>query len=339
MSQYNRNTITKNHAPNFLWAIVYRILTIIFIAISTSSFSQSNFTIEGIVLADNPNPENISDTVIPVNYANIVLLKDTISEKEKNFLVRVQTDENGKFSIPNPNNKANFLQILSLGYSGYYINIKELKDSSFLRIKIQKKKAIKAANVEKPVIYLYPQTETSIEIKLQVKGELATTYPKYNNGWRVIASPNGDLTDSIGNQYSYLFWDGYQNIGSDLLNSNEGFIVKKDSAIYFLETVLPKLNLAAKERNDFIVYWLPVLERNEYCFVSFYTGEKYNSIAEINTIPKADTEIRVFMWIRPIEKPFETKPQVFETIERKGFTLVEWGGSVIHYHNLITKYE
>jgi hypothetical protein len=337
MSQYNRNTITKNHALNFLWAIVYRILTIIFITISTSSFSQSNFTIEGIVLTDNPNSENISDTVIPVNYVNVILLSDTVKKFKKAFIIGISSDEEGRFKISTKSDKAKFIEFSSLGFNSIILSLNELGNNSFVRVKMIEDKI--TVITAKPIIYLYPETETSIEIKLKVKGELATTYPKYNNGWQVVASPNGDLTDSIGNKYSYLFWDGYQNIGSDIINSKEGFIVKKDSAIYFLETVLPKLNLTAKERNDFIVYWLPVLERNEYCFVSFYTEEKYNSIAEITTNPKADTEIRVFMWIRPIEKPFETKPQVFEAIERKGFTLVEWGGSVIHHHNLITKYE
>lgn len=336
MNKGNRNTMNKE-LPNYLWSMVYILFTTIFITNITSLHAQSTFTIEGVVLTDNPNPENISDTVIPINYANVVLLSDTVKKFKKAFIIGISSDEEGRFKISTQSDKAKFIKFSSLGFNSIILNLNELGNNSFVRVKMIENKI--TVITAKPIIYLYPEIETSIEIKLQVKGELATTYPKYNNGWKVVAFPNGDLTDSIGNKYSYLFWDGYQNIGNDLLNSNEGFIVKKDSAIYFLETVLPKLNLTAKERNDFIVYWLPILERNEYSFVSFYTGEKYNSIAEISTNPKADTEIRVFMWIRPIEKPFETKPQVFKTIERKGFTLVEWGGSVIHHHNLITKYE
>src|SRR5690606_10579556 len=157
------------------------------------------------------------------------------------------------------------------GYSSVIVDINEVGSNSFIRVKIDKElKDSKGVLIGKPVIYLYPQTETSIEIKLQVKGELATTYPKYNNGWQVVASPNGELTDAAGKSYSYLFWDGYQNINANILNPKKGFVVSKDSAITFLENILPQLNLSPKEYNDFIVYWLPVLELYEYSLISFY---------------------------------------------------------------------
>ena len=50
----------------------------------------------------------------------------------------------------------------------------------------------------KPVIYLYPEKETEVTVKLNYAGELTCTYPAYNDGWKVSASPDGTLTDADG---------------------------------------------------------------------------------------------------------------------------------------------
>ena len=45
--------------------------------------------------------------------------------------------------------------------------------------------------------------------------------------------------------------------------------------------------------------------------------------------PKPDSVIRVMMAYRKIVGPFEVTEQKLETPERKGFTVVEWGGTII----------
>ena len=44
----------------------------------------------------------------------------------------------------------------------------------------------------KPVIYLYPET-MEVTVKLNYNGEIICTYPIYNEGWTVIAHPDGKL--------------------------------------------------------------------------------------------------------------------------------------------------
>ncbi|MBQ9925500.1 MAG: hypothetical protein IJO51_05730 [Clostridia bacterium] len=39
---------------------------------------------------------------------------------------------------------------------------------------------------EKPVIYLYPEEETEVTVKLDYAGELTTTYPEYKDGLPVF---------------------------------------------------------------------------------------------------------------------------------------------------------
>ena len=60
----------------------------------------------------------------------------------------------------------------------------------------------------KPVIYLYPEQETTVSVSLDYAGMLTATYPAYEDGWRVTAEPDGTLYDENGNEYSYLFWEG-----------------------------------------------------------------------------------------------------------------------------------
>ena len=45
--------------------------------------------------------------------------------------------------------------------------------------------------------------------------------------------------------------------------------------------------------------------------------------------PEPDTVIRVFMAYAALEKPVDVPEPVLHTPERKGFTVVEWGGTEI----------
>ena len=61
---------------------------------------------------------------------------------------------------------------------------------------------------EKPVIYLYPEEEMEVTVKLDFDGTLTSTYPAYEDGWTVTAQPDGTLTDESGREYYCLFWEG-----------------------------------------------------------------------------------------------------------------------------------
>ena len=51
---------------------------------------------------------------------------------------------------------------------------------------------------EKPVIYLYPEEETEVTVKLDYNGTLTSTYPAYGDGWTVTAQPDGTGLGSTG---------------------------------------------------------------------------------------------------------------------------------------------
>lgn len=175
----------------------------------------------------------------------------------------------------------------------------------------------------KPVIYLYPEEETEITVSLTLDGEFTCTYPAYNNGWTVTALPNGTLIDKNGQTYNYLYWEGETYSQYDL---SSGFCVKGDDTAMFLETALSDLGLNRREANEFIVYWLPLMEQNPYNIISFQT-DVYVNAAKLKINPTPDTLIRVFMTWQSADNFVELPAQDLSAPERLGFTVVEWGGT------------
>lgn len=177
----------------------------------------------------------------------------------------------------------------------------------------------------KPVIYLYPETETEVSVQLELAGDFTFTYPQYNNGWRVIARPDGTIL-SEGKEYSYLFWEGvFKAFHTDF---KEGFVVKGSDSVEFLQKVLSEMGLTPKEYNEFIVYWAPKMQENEYNKV-YFAKEEYEQAAKLTISPKPDSILRVYMVYEKTEKGTVLPPQRIEPFERKGFTVVEWGGQLL----------
>lgn len=184
------------------------------------------------------------------------------------------------------------------------------------------------AKEKKPVIYLYPKEETKVEVKINYSGELTCTYPKYEDGWNVRAYPDGKLVNlDDGREYSYLFWEGKSDIKYDL---SKGFVVRGEDTESFLKEKLEAMGLIPKEYNEFIVYWLPLMENNKYNLISFQ-GENYDENARLEIEPKPDSILRVFMAYKPLKEYKEVEEQEIIPFERKGFTVIEWGGTEISH--------
>lgn len=177
----------------------------------------------------------------------------------------------------------------------------------------------------KPVIYLYPEEKTEVSVTLDYNGKLICTYPSYDNGWTVTANPDGTLIDANGQTYNYLYWEGETNAQYDL---SKGFCVKGEDTAEFLEYALAELGLTRREANEFIVFWLPMMQNNEYNIISFQ-GIAYTDSAKLNIDPAPDTLIRVFMAWQASEIYVNIPEQELNAPAREGFTVVEWGGTEI----------
>ena len=178
----------------------------------------------------------------------------------------------------------------------------------------------------KPVIYLYPEEELELEVKLD-NVAFTTTYPLYQDAWNIIARPDGTLIDKNNREYNYLYWEGYTNYQVDL---SEGFVVSKDNYIKFLEDKLEYVGLSDKEACDFISYWLPLMNEYDYCLVSFQ--KDYGEKVKIEYSVEPNNELVVFVGIKGLDEQIEISEQdlsCYKEFSREGFVVVEWGGRII----------
>jgi hypothetical protein len=107
-------------------------------------------------------------------------------------------------------------------------------------------------------------------------------------------------------------------------------VAGKDTAD-FLQEKLAFLGLTPKEYNKFIVYWLPLMNNNKYNLITF-AGIEYEKLAPMDITAVPDSMLRVFMVFKSLDSYMEVPPQELNLFERKGFTVVEWGGTELKYN-------
>lgn len=256
----------------------------------------------------------------------------------KGAAIGIAVDENGFYRIEIPKELDTDKQVLVFSYYGTETQEIKIKNKDTINVILKEDSLAysveeysgRGLRVDKPVIYLYPEKQTEITLQVNFKGALDFTYPPYKNGWQVIAQPDGTLTDkNDGREHQYLFWDGKMSFTKEHTTYASGFVVHKDSLVPFFQKYLPEMGLKPHEYNDFIVFWTPLMQKNEWNFIHFRTGTAYEAISTNIVHPKPDTEIRVFMEFAKVAKPFAIPAQELSTPERKGFTLVEWGGAAL----------
>lgn len=221
------------------------------------------------------------------------------------------------------------------GWSEVVIEDYEFQSQHLITMNVWMHQVRKQA-VRKPVIYLYSEEELTASVQINPVGQFTFTYPEYKESWNISVKGNKITDHSSGKVYPYLFWEAedeklFYSFNQDKM---QGFIIKTDTSIAFLEHQLKTLGLNTTEQTDFITYWGPILERQPYALIQFYVDEDYNSnIAEMNVNPAPDAVRRVYMLCSGLKDPnlgMEITAQKFSSFERKGFTVVEWGGSEIN---------
>ena len=193
-------------------------------------------------------------------------------------------------------------------------------------VAIYEKKESEWISQDKPIIYIYPKEELNVKIKVSDPKKLTISYPKYNDGWQVKALTDGTLIAKDNKKYYALYWEGQ---GKDNKLKEDGFVVKGEDTANFLEEKLELLGLNYKESNEFIMYWLPKLENNKYNYIRFMTKEEIDNNMKLIINPEPDTLIRVMMEYKGLDKKIKVKEEKLTKVVRKGYTVVEWGGTEI----------
>jgi hypothetical protein len=266
--------------------------------------NQYNIIISGIV-SDNEN-QTISDVVI----SNLTKREAYYSDSLGNYKINV--------------GKNDFINFSKKGFNSQKIKVTNQTTQNI----VLKLPASNEIIIEKPVVYLYPTEKTDVIFSLDFNGKLLTTFPKYEVNWKVTAYPDGRIFDKKTNRfYNSLFWNGTQKFSEEHYHYKSGFVVSKNNLATFLIKKLEFIGLNNLETNEFVQYWLPVLEKNEINFIHFYVNSDYDVISKNNVFPRPDTSIRIFMEFYGLDDKIEIQEQKLPKVERKGFILVEWGGA------------
>ena len=201
------------------------------------------------------------------------------------------------------------------------------------------------STLKKPIIYIYNH-QGNIEVSLDINnGDLFCEYPRHtsNSGttyrWQLETTSDGTLYTADGNEYSYIFWEALSDISEYNFDDGVGYCVKGENTEDFLRDTLSNIGLTPKEYNEFIVYWLPQMQNNEYNLIKFYgldSNDLYNNEFAL-TVKEDDNivnnKLRVYMIWKSSDNEIALEPQDFTNVEfdrYNGTAVVEWGGTEIH---------
>ncbi len=286
------------------------------------------------LLKSNSNSDKTtSEVIFDKNKYNIILngvVKDEYNLGIAKALVTNLTKKETYYTDSLGNYKINIAKndLINFSKKGFESQKIRIQKDTIVNITLKNQTTPDVIMVKKPVIYLYPKEKTDISIKIDFKGKILTTFPKYEQNWNLIGYPDGQIFDKKTNRfYSSLFWDGTQTFPKEHYNYQSGFVVSKNDLTAFLIEKLEYIGLNTMETNEFVQFWLPILEKNETNFIHFFVNSEYDVISKNTIFPKPDTEIRLFMEFYELKEPLKISEQKLQKTERKGFTIVEWGGS------------
>ncbi len=207
----------------------------------------------------------------------------------------------------------------------------------------------------KPVVYLYPQKSTNVQVSFINPMILSTAIPSYAQKWNVLAEPNGTLHDlqpnltncslidstKIGseyakqacltNNYPYIYWAGNSR-GTPYQTPTTGWVVAKDNLAGFMDKTLSDVGFTAKEKTDMTSYWVTKMltDNTPYYRVSFLQTQEMNNLIPMKITPHPDSIYRLFLDYQPLSaqpKQILTPPNLTK-INRQGFFVLEWGGLI-----------
>ncbi len=182
----------------------------------------------------------------------------------------------------------------------------------------------------KPVIYLYPEKTTLVDVELTIPGFIYVSIPSYpDGGWKnVEAHPDGKLIYK-GKEYSNLY---YESQVQDVKAPSNGIFIKTANLKPKLTEITSTLGLNKTEQKEFLEYWLPKLYglKKPYILFSLLDPSEKDRVDHVDINPKPATFIEFLAYFKGVDKPYEIPGLKLPTTppKRIGFTAVEWGGTI-----------
>ena len=177
--------------------------------------------------------------------------------------------------------------------------------------------------LKKPNIYLYPEYELQLSVRIEfpLGGEITQSDPEYGSGWDVFVDTEG----LIDHQYSCLFYECV--VPTDIFQRTEGWIVEQKDLTEFFQSNLRAYGFIEHEIQDFLDYWIPLLDEKDYYEIFPQHEELIDQVVRLEFSHQPNSILRLFYLINGTDQPGAdlTVPEIIP-FARQGFTVVEWGG-------------
>lgn len=270
--------------------------------------------------------DEFTKTGVTDDGSELYVLKDVYDERYNDLY----TQRNTRAFVDTSDGQYNALDQNKYAYEEF-INIVPLlywKDPLGRWVEFVNTEFIILAEKCKPVIYLYPEEETDLHVEVKPNIGFTKTIPEYKSGWNVTAYPDGTVIDrETGDDYDYLYWAGLVD-GYPLIE--EGWVVAQTDLPVFFDYILPLYGLQGEEITDFTEYWIEDMNEAPYYAVGFVEQSIIDELSPLSIDKEPDLIVRVLMTAMPLERPIELRiPHLPEVSERRGFTVVEWGGVIL----------
>ena len=317
-----------------------RILPILFVLLSLqlSALPKEFFPIYSITSVERDSTLEAGRSLLVFRSLNLGAydLSNPVQYSVNGILGSQQIGENRLFSISVASGKCS-MQLYLPGMLEIFTDSLEIPERCRVNIDLNWELATREIMVEKPVIYLYPETEQRIEVQVEPKGKINFVYPAFDqeNTWDVIADPEGNILFK-GHNYRYLFWEAEQAIKSLGFDSRKGFWFTPENVLDQLGMICDQFGMTSEEKADLITYWGPQLIKYPNCFVHFVFNDEADRFAKLKITPKPDVVARFYMLVQPYGTGIPavlTIPQIIPKMDRSGFNVLEWGGMIIGITN------
>lgn len=266
----------------------------------------------------------ISETQLPADSAKVLLSR--LDDGEYSVIDSVISDSAGNFQFENIRTGTHSIcasktDTLIVGYPVYgsksfFCNGKDTyTDTLFLT----------SMAVEKPAIYIYPETDRQFQVQLICKNgtKITKSIPEYNEGWDVFVEKSG----RIDGKYDYLFYETAISIALELFL---GWCISQKNLKTELNDLLLNIGLNTEETNEFLDYWLNRLKDYEYYKIFPVVNQQLDELVELKMTPQPKTIFRILFFFQGCDKFEKLPPPQIENFKREGTTVIEWGGVLLN---------
>lgn len=178
--------------------------------------------------------------------------------------------------------------------------------------------------VDKPAVYIYPETPGEFEVRLDLGPDVRITesLPEYGDGWTVQVAADGRIDDA----HDYLFYELAMPCPAPPAS---GWCLDAARLDAELAALAARCGLNAAEGAEFTAYWAERLDGGFYWAALPACDAALDRWAALRVSPAPDATLRVWVFFVPLDAPVVLPAPRLPAIERRGTTVIEWGGAVL----------